>query len=149
MEANLSKLLQRWHEGRLTGEELCALNALLCQKEARTALTREWLLDATLPQALASTALAVCTPKIPGTARALERFCSWLTQFDPAAGAEPESGLGALRLWARAGLAALALGLLMAGCFVLPTQEPAAPGPGAEPSAIAQTMLEEQLPDSL
>ena len=64
MNPELPNLLHRWREGSVTSEEMRALTAELAQPEARTALRRDWFLEAALPQSLAASSVIVRTPRV-------------------------------------------------------------------------------------
>ncbi len=148
MNPELPTLLHRWREGTLTPEEMRTLTALLAQPEARAALRRDWFLETALPQALAASSVVVRTPQPSLIARWRCAFASWLTRFAPQATREEESGLGALRIWARASFAALAVGLIATTWLAWPQPQSTRADFGSEPAAIAQLMLETQLPDA-
>jgi hypothetical protein len=148
MNDELQNLLHRWREGSLTPDEKRTLTALLGNPEARQALRRDWFLDAALPQALAASAVIVRTPQPSMAAKLSDWIAGWLTTFAPRAPREEDTTLWALRLWARASFAALALGLAASAWIAWPQQEEIAAEVDAEPAYFAQLMLETQLPDS-
>ncbi len=148
MNPELQNLLHRWREGSLTTEEMRALTAELAQPEAREALRRDWFLDAALPQSLAASSVIVRTPK-PSLAAWLRGWiASWFTLFAPGDARGEEPSIFALRLWARASFAALALGLIAASWLAWPQREEFAVDVDSEPAFLAQLMIETHLPDS-
>jgi hypothetical protein len=150
MNEELQNLLHRWREGSLNAEGMCSLTAELAKPEARTALRRDWFLDAALPQSLAASAVIVRTPQPSLAARMRAWVAQWLTLFTPSGAREEEASLAALRLWARASFAALAVGLITTSWLAWPQREEMAADvdADAEPALIAQLMLETRLPDS-
>jgi hypothetical protein len=148
MNEELPHLLHRWREGSLTADEMRSLTAELAKPEARADLRHDWFLDAALPQALAASAVIVRTPQPSFAARMRAWAAHWLTLFTPAGAREEEASLAALRLWARASFAALAVGLITASWLAWPQQEEITADTDSEPAYIAQHMLETQLPDS-
>jgi len=125
MNDEVSDLLERFREDRLTPGEWIRLNEMLEQPEARAALRRDWFLEAALPQSLAASAVPIPAPSQPR-------------------GEEP--ALGALLLWARASFAALALGCLTVTWAVWPPRTEISPD--SDPAVIAQIILQNQLPDA-
>lgn len=148
MNSELPTLLHRWREGTLAPEEMRTLTALLATPEARAALRRDWFLETALPQALAASSVIVRTPQPSFMARLRSAFAGWLTRFAPQATREEESGLGALRLWARASFAALAVAFITTTWLAWPQPQSIRADSGPEPAAIAQLMLETQFPDA-
>jgi len=148
MNPELPNLLHRWREGSLTPEEMRTLTAHLAKPEARAALRRDWFLDAALPQALAASAVILRAPKPSLAARLRGWIVSWFTLFAPGDSRREEPSVFALRLWARASFAALALGLITSAWLVWPQREEIATDVDTEPAYLAQLMLETQLPDS-
>ena len=149
MNAELQNLLHRWREGSLTTEEMRTLTAELAQPEAREALRRDWFLEAALPQALAASAVILRTPR-PALA---ERLHGWtarhLTILTSSDSPDERTALFALRLWARASFAALAVGLITASWLLWPLQEEinADPAGDFEPAYLAKLMIQTQLAD--
>lgn len=150
MNPELQNLLHRWREGSLTTEELRALTAELAQPEARAALRRDWFLEAALPQSLAASSVIVRTPQPSLAARLRGWAASWFTLFTPGEARGDEPSILALRLWARASFAALAVGLITASWLVWPQREEFTADVDAEsePAYLAQLMIETRLPDS-
>ena len=148
MNDELQNLLHRWREGSLMADELHTLTALLAKPEARQALRRDWFLEAALPEALAASAVIVRTPQQSLAAKLRGWIAGWLTAFAPRASREEDAALWALRLWARASFAALAVGLVTSAWLACPQREEIATETDAEPAYFAQLMLETQLPDS-
>jgi hypothetical protein len=150
MNPELQNLLHRWREGSLTTDEMRSLTAHLAKPEGRAALRRDWFLEEALPQALAASAVIVRAPQPSLTARLRGWIASWFTLFAPGDAREEESSIFALRLWARASFAALALGLITASWLVWPQREEFAADVDAdsEPAFLAQIMIETHLPDS-
>jgi hypothetical protein len=150
MNEELQNPLHRWREGSLNAEEMRSLTAELAKPEARAALRRDWFLDAALPQALAASAVIVRTPQPSLGARMRAWAAQWLTLFTPSGAREEDASLAALRLWARASFAALAVGLITTSWLAWPQREEIAADvdADAEPALIAQLMLETRLPDS-
>src|SRR4051812_3611795 len=93
---NFDDILYRWREGQLTDNELRQLDALLATEVNRRALRDEWFLDAALPEALRTAAVARLVPA-PGWR---ERLAGYLARLGP----QP------LLLWSRCSLAAVPLG---------------------------------------
>jgi hypothetical protein len=148
MTPELQTLLHRWHEGSLTSDEMRTLTAHLAKPEARAALRRDWFLETALPQALAASSVIVRTPQPSLTARLRGWIASWLTLFATGDARGEESSIFALRLWARASFAALAVGLITTAWLAWPQREEIAAEAASEPALIAQLMLETHLPDS-
>lgn len=148
MNPELQNLLHRWREGSLTTDEMRALTAELAQPEAREALRRDWFLDAALPQSLAASSVIVRTPKPSLAAWLRDWIASWFTLFAPGDARGEEPSIFALRLWARASFAALALGLIAASWLAWPQREEFAVDVDSEPAFLAQLMIETHLPDS-
>lgn len=150
MNPELPNLLHRWREGALTAEEMRALTAELAQPDARAALRLDWFLEAALPQSLAASSVIVRTPQSSFAARMRSWAAHWLTIFTPHDVREEETSLAALRLWARASFAALAVGLITASWLVWPQQDEITADVDAEsePAYLAQLMIETRLPDS-
>jgi hypothetical protein len=150
MNDELQNLLHRWREGSLTADEMRTLTALLAKPEARQALRRDWFLEAALPEALAASAVIVRTPQPSLAAKLRGWIAGWLIAFAPRVSREEDAALCALRLWARASFAALALGLITASWLVWPQREEFAADVDAdsEPAFLAQIMIETHLPDS-
>jgi hypothetical protein len=148
MNDELQNLLNRWREGSLTADEMRKLTALLAKPEARQALRRDWFLEAALPEALAASAVIVRTPQPSLAAKLRGWIADWLTAFAPRASREEDAALWALRLWVRTSFAALVVGLVTSAWLAWPQQEEIATEMNAEPTYLAQLMLETQLPDS-
>jgi hypothetical protein len=145
MTPGLDLLLQRWREGTATPEDVRALTAELSRPEARAELRSDWFLEASLPQALAASAVRARAPRPSWVSRSGATLVRWLTLFAP----DEEASVPALRLWARASFTALALGFVAASWLAWPRREEKAAEvqPDSEPAYLAQIMLETQLPD--
>lgn len=150
MNPELQNLLHHWREGSLTTGEMRALTAELAQPEARAALRRDWFLEAALPQSLAASSVIVRTPQPSFAARMRAGAASWFTLFAPGEPRGEEPSILALRLWARASFAALAVGLITASWLVWPQQDEITADVDAEsePTFLAQLMIETELSDS-
>jgi hypothetical protein len=148
MNDELQNLLHRWREGSLTADEMPTLTALLAKPEARQALRRDWFLEVALPEALAASAVIVRTPQPSLAAKLRGWIAGWITAYAPCASREEDAALWALRLWARTSFAALAVGLITSAWLAWPQREEIATETDAEPTYLAQLMLETQLPDS-
>ena len=146
MNEDLPQLLDRWREGSLSAEEMRSLTELLAKPDARATLRRDWFLEAALPQSLAASSVIVRSPQPSLAARMRAGLTRWLTLFAPGDARSDESSIFALRLWARASFAALAVGLIAVSWFAWPQREETALN--SEPAYIAQLMLQNQLPDS-
>jgi hypothetical protein len=150
MNPELQNLLHRWRENSLTTEEMRALTAELNQPAAREALRRDWFLEAALPQSLAASLVIVRTPQPSFAAKMRAWAASWFTLFAPGEARGEEPSILALRLWARASFAALAVGLITASWLVWPQQDEITADVDAEsePAFLAQLMIETHLPDA-